>query len=378
EVVAQEKEKTVVQKTQKLEILKSFNVTKETTDETINSEVKNFKDQFKADVVFSKIKRNAKGEIIAIKIDINCPNQETTSYQSLYYKTINPVIVFIARKKDNKEIVGFSVPNKYMNKNTRLYDSSGLYEVPPPPSPSKLPAPPPPIKSPKTTKVSDRDTYINDTKSAKEELAQLDDKTSIRSVLKQNLENKPVIVLNGSLNTSLKIEDIDADKIQSINVLKGHHATMKYGENGKNGIIEIITKEKIGKNEFQSLQGKTVQGFEYKKNKVVNEWKVESQPNTNTPKEINGWKIESEPIKKGIKQDIATTNKIDYNKIVIIVDGKISNSKKFKKLNPDEIVSIKVQKFSDDSQKIKDEAVQKYGKKALNGIIEVETKALFK
>lgn len=229
-----------------------------------------------------------------------------------------------------------------------------------------------------TIKVTDKDTYINNTKSTKEELAQLDDKTSVRSVLKQNLENKPVIVLNGSLNTSLKIEDIDPDKIQSINVLKGHHATMKYGENGKNGIIEIITKEKIGKNEFQSLQGKTVQGFEYKKNKVVNEWKVESQPNTNTPKEINGWKIESEPIKEGIKQDIATTNKIDYNKIVIIVDGKISNSKKFKKLNPDEIVSIKVQKFSDDSQKIKDEAVQKYGKKALNGIIEVETKALFK
>lgn len=99
---------------------------------------------------------------------------------------------------------------------------------------------------------------------------------------------------------------------------------------------------------------------------------------TNISKEVNDWKVESEPIKQGIKQDVAITNNIDYNKVVIIIDGKISNYRKFKKLNPNQITSILVRKMAEASQKNKDEAVQQYGEKALNGIIEVETKALFK
>ena len=43
------------------------------------------------------------------------------------------------------------------------------------------------------------------------------------------------------------------------------------------------------------------------------------------------------------------------------------------KLNPNEIVSVSVQKIGN-SQKHIDEMVQKYGEKALNGIIEIETK----
>lgn len=286
-IVAQEKKTPKVQKTQKLEILKSFNVTKETTDETINSEVKNFKDRFKADVIFSKIKRNAKGEIIAIKIDINCPNQETTSYQSLYYKTINPVIVFIARKKDNKQIVGFSVPNKYMNKNTRLYDSSGLYEMPPPPPPmvKKSPniAPPPPPKTPKPLKFSNANIYIDGVKSTNDELGKLDNnnidkvnvnklentvrittktvaisnnKSEVQSVLIQDKINKTVLVLNGKINNEVKIEDIDPNTINQVSVFKGQQALEKYGEIGKNGVIEITTKEKADKNEFKAVQEK--------------------------------------------------------------------------------------------------------------------------
>ena len=98
-VVAQEKKAQIHKTIQKLEILKSFYVTKETTGETINSEVEKFKNEFKTDVVFSKIKRNTQGEIIALKIEITCPNKETNTYQSLNYKVIKPLLVFWARKK---------------------------------------------------------------------------------------------------------------------------------------------------------------------------------------------------------------------------------------------------------------------------------------
>ena len=40
------------------------------------------------------------------------------------------------------------------------------------------------------------------------------------------------------------ISHIKPDDIESINVYKGKSATDKYGENGKNGVIEITMKKK--------------------------------------------------------------------------------------------------------------------------------------
>lgn len=206
-------------------------------------------------------------------------------------------------------------------------------------------------------------TDENNIKISNNTIAQLDDKSNIQSVLKQDIDSKPLIVIDGiKKESNFKIEEIPTDQISKIDVLKGIKATGKYGENGKNGAIEITTKEKTTSNNFKPIQRKAVQGFQILKQ----------------DQKVSQWKVESEPIKQGIKQDVATTNSIDYNKVVIIIDGKISNSRKFKKLNPDQITSILVRKMAEASQKNKDEAVQQYGEKALNGIIEVETKMLFK
>lgn len=75
-----------------------------------------------------------------------------------------------------------------------------------------------------------------------------------------------------------------------------------------------------------------------------------------------------------MKQIIVEDKNTDYNKAVIIIDGKISNSKKMGKINPDKIARVSVRKIPESAQKQKEEAVQQYGNKALNGIIEIETK----
>ena len=73
-------------------------------------------------------------------------------------------------------------------------------------------------------------------------LAQLDDNKKIRSVLKQDLENEPLIILNGHKTVpSFRIDDIEKDQIEAINVIKDKTAVEKYGEDGKNGVIEILT-----------------------------------------------------------------------------------------------------------------------------------------
>ncbi len=52
----------------------------------------------------------------------------------------------------------------------------------------------------------------------------------------------PRIAVDGAIS-SKKVEDIDPETIQSIHVLKGDMATKKYGENGRDGVIEITLKK---------------------------------------------------------------------------------------------------------------------------------------
>jgi hypothetical protein len=65
----------------------------------------------------------------------------------------------------------------------------------------------------------------------------------------QNHEEKTEIpkdvlyIVDGKEMKSGNIKDIDANTIKSINVLKGETAAKLYGEKGKNGVIEIITKK---------------------------------------------------------------------------------------------------------------------------------------
>lgn len=57
-------------------------------------------------------------------------------------------------------------------------------------------------------------------------------------------ENKPMILLDGKEISSEKMDKLDSDKFESIHVLKGDKAIQKYGDKAKNGVVEIITKKK--------------------------------------------------------------------------------------------------------------------------------------
>jgi len=55
--------------------------------------------------------------------------------------------------------------------------------------------------------------------------------------------NQPLIIVNGT-ESGQSLNNIDPATIESVNVLKDKEAIKKYGEKGKNGVIEIITKAK--------------------------------------------------------------------------------------------------------------------------------------
>ncbi|PCJ98458.1 MAG: hypothetical protein COA50_02845 [Flavobacteriaceae bacterium] len=54
----------------------------------------------------------------------------------------------------------------------------------------------------------------------------------------------PLFIVDGKEVKSNKVEKLNPDGIESIDVLKGESAEKKYGKKGKNGVIEITTKKK--------------------------------------------------------------------------------------------------------------------------------------
>ena len=64
-------------------------------------------------------------------------------------------------------------------------------------------------------------------------------------VLKSSTDQKekPLIVINGVIISDMNLNEINANNIQSINVLKGESAKVKYAEKGANGVVEITTKK---------------------------------------------------------------------------------------------------------------------------------------
>jgi len=57
--------------------------------------------------------------------------------------------------------------------------------------------------------------------------------------------NKSIYVLNGKTISESEMKKIDPKNIESVNVLKDKSATDKYGDKGKNGVIEITLKKAI-------------------------------------------------------------------------------------------------------------------------------------
>lgn len=55
--------------------------------------------------------------------------------------------------------------------------------------------------------------------------------------------NPPLTVINGVIAENQNVNNIDPETIESINVLKGESSNNKYGDKGKNGVIEITLKK---------------------------------------------------------------------------------------------------------------------------------------
>jgi len=65
---------------------------------------------------------------------------------------------------------------------------------------------------------------------------------NISDTVGNTVKEKPLIVIDGIISGYKSLDDIDPENIKNIYVLKDKAATEKYGDKGKNGVIEIALK----------------------------------------------------------------------------------------------------------------------------------------
>jgi len=84
-----------------------------------------------------------------------------------------------------------------------------------------------------------------------------------------NLPDGPLYIVDGKMVSKSDADKINPNDIKSVNVLKGESATAAYGDKGKNGVIEITTKNAVVKPMNDSvlyvLDGKIVKAAEVNK-----------------------------------------------------------------------------------------------------------------
>lgn len=205
----------------------ALKVTKDSKDEELNAEKDFFKSEFDADLQFSNIKRNDKGEITDIKATLKSPGE----YVVYQVSGKSPIKTFnVEIEKDDKGAQHMSIalsdnstkPFKVLNATAHDYsiDINSVTAPPTPPAPSAVngvrhaaPAPPVPVNEHWT---------VNNFKIGNDDM---------------------LVVINGVKQE--KGEEIRlplSQEIDKLTILDKKDAKKKYGKDGKKGAVEITTK----------------------------------------------------------------------------------------------------------------------------------------
>lgn len=188
-------------------------------------------------------------------------------------------------------------------------------------------------------------------------------KTKSASQDTKEIPGDPIYILNGEKSKKEIIELIDNKLIEGVTVLKGESAVSLYGEEAKDGAVIITTKVLDKSKKEESKKGKghsfAIQRFERKTDyEIIKREGISFR----TGEDINAFQWNKEPAEK-INFYINDEEKTGP---VVIIDGKKSNGVSLKEIEPENIEKINVLKGKN--------AIEKYGKEADYGAIEVTTR----
>ncbi len=197
---------------------------------------------------------------------------------------------------------------------------------------------------------------------------------------------QPLVVIDGIIDENKNLEDIDPKTIKSMSVWKDEKAIEKYGAQGKNGVVEITTKNKplylvdgFVVTETSDIKPETIESIDVLKDEsatrlygdkgkngvvLIKLKKDKDNADKNSAITVAGFannQNTAENKNSGVK--IRSTGTAGTP--LIVVDGVIS-SKKVEDFDPETIQSINVLKG--------EMATKKYGSKGEDGVLEIALK----
>ena len=353
EVLAQEKEPAKQEQgttasTQNLNELRVImDVTSNATNKELKDDVAIFKQEFDADVTFTNIKRNAKGEITSIKAtvkdkdnQVSYPVYEITSTGD---SAILPFTIDITKDgKTGKNIINFGQVK------------------------AKL------IKIPVPGTAKDTIAYGND---ATTQI--ISNNNSEKEVYGPEEKANYLYIIDGIPKKEGEdgFKGLDPNTIDKIEILKDNSKIVKlYGERAKDGVIIITTKKKTAGGTFKKPEGTVSDNwFEGTKNPI--EMSISDKvrrSNTGAKQEVTTHVYTASATynangEEDNLKNILESDNVDYKKAYILINGKEATVAELEKLKSKKIASSAI--IPGNIQ-----VVSKYGEKATNGVIIVEMK----
>lgn len=195
-------------------------------------------------------------------------------------------------------------------------------------------------------------------------------------------DRKPLLVVDGVQKQDQEWKAISPNDIESVSVLKNEQATSLYGDEGKNGVVLIVTKNsghakvdsvKTRNTVFSGTVNYTYTIDDTEKQTTAHPLKGATAGITMAPVNTLSGQAGS-----GVSESTATSvhsgqrnvNALFFSENgkepIYMVDGKLASAARLKELDPNKIQSMSV---------LKDASAQKiYGETAMNGVVLITTK----
>jgi TonB-dependent SusC/RagA subfamily outer membrane receptor len=173
-----------------------------------------------------------------------------------------------------------------------------------------------------------------------------------------------LVVVDGvKKGRNLRLSNIVPVKdIELMSVWKGEEAIKRYGQEGKDGVVEIITRKGAGSGNEIKIIGYGSDTVKVRKSTTIKSNKEERE-NANENANTDTY--------KGTNANVRVVNAISLKgsdssrQPIYVIDGKVTNAASLHAMPPNSISSINV---------LKGDAASIYGEKGVNGVIIVNTK----
>ncbi|MDA6068882.1 M56 family metallopeptidase [Flavobacterium sp. AC] len=263
EVIAKERQQIIKELSGKIKSVDVYKIKKNSTD----AELKEIKEKLKTihnvDFEASEIKRNSLSDLTSLKIDIKNGNQQTQSIQTGGNKTIQDFGIIVTTDNDGSKKVGIRTADE-TDKDQKIVARKNLKNVV---NTSDN------TNSTTTKTNSNSDNNVKANSNTNKNVSANTSTTNVNTDVSTNVDSSVTVNVNddaksgttvkisskksGSqknldqlvivdgvvINEKVTTDDLQELNIKSMEIYKGIDAIVKYGEQGKNGVIIIETRK---------------------------------------------------------------------------------------------------------------------------------------